>query len=107
MVGFALVQACALVPVSAPMPTFDPNSVGTSIVQTAGAAATQTALIVSSTPLSTDTPPPTLTPSVTPSPTVTFIFILSTPTVPSNPPEPQMSNEKFSCQVLAKDPADD
>jgi hypothetical protein len=105
---FLLVLACApaLLP-TAPIPTFDPNSIDTLIVQTAAAAATQTALVVSSTPLPTETPLPSTTPSMTASPTPTFIFILFTPTVPSDTPEPQMTDQKLSCQVLSKDPADD
>ncbi len=103
----ALVQACALVPASGSVPTFDPNSVSTSIVQTANAAATQTALVVSSTPLSTNTPTPTLTSLAMPSPTATFIFILATPTVPSNTPAPGSSGLKFDCQVVSKNPPDD
>lgn len=103
----ALVLACApaLVPASAPVPTFDPNSLNTSIVQTADAAATQTALVAS--PASaTFTPRPTSTPSETPSPTVTFVFILSTPTVPTPAPEPGSSGLEFDCQIVSRSPAD-
>jgi hypothetical protein len=91
---------------SAPLPTFDPNSISTSIVETANAAATQTALIVSSTPPATDTPLPTFTPSSTPSPTVTFIFVLFTPTVATSTPAPGSSGLKFDCIVNAKSPSD-
>jgi hypothetical protein len=105
---FVLGLACApsLVP-AASAPTFDPASIDTLIVETANAAATQTALIASSTPPPTETPLPSMTPSMTASPTATFVFILFTPTVPSDTPEPQMSSEKFSCQVLSKNPQDD
>jgi Ig-like domain from next to BRCA1 gene len=102
----ALVLACAapaLVPASAPVPTVDPNSINTVIAQTAGAAATQTARML----------PPTLTPTVTllptntitETPTPTFIFILATPTVPSETPPPQSSDAKFACQVTSQTPA--
>src|SRR5690349_17373584 len=101
----AIILACA--PIAAPnpvvVPTFDPNSINTTIAQTAESAATQTALVI---PTATETVLPTVTPSITPTATVTFIFILFTPTVPSSTPEPKMSNEKFSCVLLSQIPAD-
>lgn len=102
-----LVLACApsLVPASVAVSTFDPNSLNTIIVQTADAAATQTALVAP--PASaTFTPLPTHTPSETPSPTITFVFILSTPTVPSPTIVAGSSGLKFDCQVLLRSPAD-
>ena len=105
----AFVLACmpAFPPASAPAATYDPNSINTAIVQTANAAATQTALIVSSTPTPTDTPLPTFTPTATLSPTVTFIFLLATPTVPSATPQPGSSGLRYECQIMLKTPADD
>ncbi len=104
----ALILACvpSLTPVSAPIPTFDPNSVSTAIAQTAQAAGTQTALFTSPTPTSTNTPFPTAIPSETPLPTVTFIFILPTPTVPTSTPKPGSSGLKFDCRILSKNPED-
>jgi hypothetical protein len=107
MLGLGVMLACAPALVPASVPTFDPNTIKTSIVQTADAAATQTALIAPLLSTSTGTTQPTPTASITPTATVTFIFILFTPTVPSNTPEPQMSDEPFSCQVLSKNPPDD
>ena len=106
LITTAFVLACAapaLVPASAPViPTSDPNSINTSIVQTANAAASQTALMS----------PPTLTPTVTvlptntitETPTPTFVFILATPTVPSATPTQGSSDEKFACQVNSQTP---
>lgn len=106
LVATALVLACAaptLVPASAPVPTFDPNSINLLIAQTANAAATQTAQML----------PPTFTPTVTlvptntatETPTPTFIFILATPTVPSATPLPESPDAKFACQVDSQTPA--
>lgn len=69
--------ACALPAVQAPvpLPTFDPNSIETSIVQTAAVAQTLTA---QSLPTATLTPRPTNTPTITPTFTPTFIFMLPT-----------------------------
>ncbi len=81
--------ACAVPGASAPepLPTFDPNSMQTSIVETAVAAQTQTA---SNLPTSTVTPTPTRTPSPTPTPSATFIFALPSftpiPTFTLEPP---------------------
>ena len=71
--------ACALpgAPAVAPLPTFDPNSIGTVVAQTAAVAQTQTAAKL---PTVTNTPRPTYTPSITPTFTPTFIFLLSTRT---------------------------
>lgn len=69
--------ACVLpgAPAVAPLPTFDPNILGTTIAQTAAVAQTQTALKI---PTATLTPRPTHTPSITPTFTPTFIFSLPT-----------------------------
>lgn len=58
-----------------PLPTFDANSVGTMIAQTAAAAQTQTALKI---PTGTITPRPTQTPSQIPTSTPTFLWALPT-----------------------------
>ena len=69
--------ACALpsAPSVAPLPTFDPNLLGTTIAQTAAVAQTQTAL---KEPTVTFTPKPTFTPSITPTFTPTFLWALPT-----------------------------
>jgi|GEM_PF-1060942 len=72
----------------APLPTFDPRSLETAIVETAQAAVTQTQLLTTPTLTFTPTRAPTktltLTPTVTSSPTATatstFVFLLPTPT---------------------------
>jgi hypothetical protein len=71
--------ACAIpgAPAVAPLPTFDPNSLGTFVAQTAVVAQTQTTLKL---PTATFTPRPTYTPSITPTFTPTFIFSLQTRT---------------------------
>jgi hypothetical protein len=97
--------APALAPVSAPIPTFDPNSPLTAIVETANAAATQTALVISSTPAITDTPLPTITPTETITPT--FIFLIPTWTAPPTPITPGSSGLEYQCQVISQEPPDD
>ena len=80
-----LMLACALpslAPTPAPLPTFDTNSLYTVIVETANAAATQTALKLPPTFTPTLTLVPTKTPTVIPSPTATFYFVVATITVP-------------------------
>lgn len=70
--------ACALPgasPSIGPLPTFDPNSLGTAVAETAAAAQTQTALNL---PTATNTASPTRTPTITPTFTPTFIFALPT-----------------------------
>ncbi len=64
------------------IPTPLPGALNLFIAQTAAVAATQTALLAPPTLTPTLTPSPTKTPSPTASPTPTFIFKLSTPTVP-------------------------
>jgi hypothetical protein len=69
-------------PLATPLP---PEMIGTEIVQTSAALATQTALYAPSpantlrpsrTPRPSETPRPTYTPSITPSPTVTFVVTI-------------------------------
>ncbi|NOT05300.1 MAG: hypothetical protein HOP27_11945 [Anaerolineales bacterium] len=104
----ALVLACAptLVPESAPVPTFDPNSINTAIGLTAEAAATQTALMIPPTLTPTVTMFPSNTPPPSETPTPTFLFILSTPTVPSSTPTLEVSGSQYACRVNSQTPAD-
>jgi len=100
-----LLLACAPVTVStrpiAP-PTFDPLSLNTVIAQTAGAAATQTFVLQ---PTQTPTTTITRTPTEIPSSTPTFLFIISTPTVPSLTPTLEISSNPFACRLVSQDPA--
>ena len=83
--------ACAVPNVSTPqpLPTFDPNSMQTAIVETALAAQSQTEV---SLPTSTITPTVTRTPSHTPTSTPTFIFLLPSFTpIPSITPTPTIT----------------
>ena len=57
---------------TAPQPASDVKSLETIIVETAGAAQTQTVVAL---PTSTSTPSPTFTPSITPTFTPTFIYL--------------------------------
>jgi len=90
----------------APLPTFDPNSINTVIVETANAALTQTALFT--TPSATPTATATLVPTLTETPTTipTILIVLSTPTVPTAIPQVSGTNDKFDCTVLSKSPKD-
>ena len=104
----AIVLACAPIfaPASAPVPTFDPNSINTSIVQTADAAFTQTAFFITPTDAATITSTATILPTETLTATPTFFFVLSTPTVPTETPEPGSSGLKYDCRIVSKTPAD-
>ena len=71
--ALALVMACAPTFAAQPIPSADPNSIGTIIAQTANAAATQTVaalptltstITFTPTPRNTDTPEPTATATV-------------------------------------------
>lgn len=79
--------ACATSPsVNIPQQPADINSLQTIIVQTAGAAQTQTA-IANPSATQTSTTTPTRIPTITPSPTVTFIYLLPTLTpIPTQTP---------------------
>jgi len=89
-------------PTSAPMPTFDPNSINTLIALTANAAATQTALMLPPTLTPTATPLPTNTPTETPTPT--FVFILPTLVIPPTMAVPGSSGLQYECQIISQDP---
>jgi hypothetical protein len=101
----ALLLACAPVAVSTQSvpPTFDPLSLNTIIAQTAGAAATQTFVLQPTlTPVPTITKTPTEVPTLTP----TFLFVLSTPTVPSSTPTMDMSADPYMCRIVSQTPSD-
>ena len=100
----ALMLACvpSFAPASAPIPTFDPNSINTVIALTAGAAATQTALMSPPTLAATATARPASTD--TPTPTQTFVFLLPTITVLPTLVTPGSSGAKFECQLLSQNP---
>ncbi|NOH01548.1 MAG: hypothetical protein HND47_06055 [Chloroflexi bacterium] len=103
-----LVLACVptLGPASAPIPTLDPNAPFTAIVQTAGAAGTQTAL--SGPPTATSTATPTRTPTETPTPTPTFLFLVPpTYTVPPTQIPVGSSGLEYECQVISQEPANE
>ncbi|MBK9211082.1 MAG: hypothetical protein IPL71_23490 [Anaerolineales bacterium] len=104
LVAIVMMLACAptLAPATASVPTFDPNSVGTVIAQTAGAASTQTALMAP--PTLTPTVPPTSTSVPTETPTATFIFILPTMTVPPTFIQPGSSGDDYECQIISQNP---
>jgi len=99
-----LLLACAPVAVSTPSiapPTFDPFSLNTIIAKTAGAAATQTFVLL---PTLTPTVTITRTPTEVPTNTPTFLFIISTPTVPSETPTLELSSNPFACRLVSQDP---
>lgn len=104
----AVMLACVptLSPASAPVPTFDPNSINTVIVETANAASTQTALFTkpSATPTITQTSIPTSTETPTVIPTI--LILLVPPTVQTNIPQVSGTNDKFDCTVISKSPND-
>ncbi|MCL4273960.1 MAG: hypothetical protein KJZ77_08830 [Anaerolineales bacterium] len=85
-----------------PLPTFDPNSLQTAIVQTADAAATQTGLVQPPTSTPTSTPRPTHTATETPTPT--FIFLLPTLTFTNTPVTIVPVSADYACQVFSQTP---
>lgn len=104
LIAAAIMLAClpTLGTGATPLPTFDANAPLTAIVQTAGAAATQTAL--NGPPTATATPLPTKTPTDTPTATPTFLFLV--PTLFLSPTQIPIgsSNLDFDCQVLSYEP---
>ncbi|MBI3162191.1 MAG: hypothetical protein HYZ23_06760 [Chloroflexi bacterium] len=102
--AFGLLLACAPLATPVAPPTFDMLSIDTSIAQTAGAAATQTFVLL---PTSTVTPTITVLPTETPTETPTFIFILATPTVPSATPTFSQSDEPYACAIVDQNPANE
>lgn len=87
---------------SAPIPTFDPNSLSTAIALTSNFAATETQKFA----------PPTLTPTVTatrtpfPTETVSPTFLFFLPTITFTPTQIPVnsSSEKLKCQVKSQSP---
>ncbi|MBL8050541.1 MAG: hypothetical protein JNM46_04910 [Anaerolineales bacterium] len=106
LISLVLTFACvpALPTSTTPIPTFDPNAPLTAIVQTAGAAATQTARFAP--PTLTPTFPPTQTPLPTETITPTFIFLLPTSTVPPTQIPAGSSGLDLDCQILLQEPAE-
>lgn len=104
LLAVALLLACAPLATPSAPPTFDLLSINTIIAQTAGAAATQTFVLL---PTLTITPTFTSAPTEIPSSTPTFIFILPTSTVPSSTPTLDISAEPYDCRVLSQSPVDD
>ncbi len=100
----ALSLACAPMTLATPPapPTFDPLSLNTIIAQTAGAAATQTFVLQ---PTLTPTATITKTPTEVPTSTQTFVFVVSTPTVPSLTPTLELSSNPYACRLAAQNPA--
>jgi hypothetical protein len=112
LVMVLVLLACAL-PVlpspAAPDPTSNPGSIQTIVVATAGAAQTQTALVIpppTDTLISTSTLAPSLTPTGTLTATATVIFVIPTAT---NPPtatsDIPTQSAGASCQLVAQTPA--
>ncbi|MGE5074033.1 MAG: NBR1-Ig-like domain-containing protein [Anaerolineae bacterium] len=97
--------------VAAPPPTpLPPGGIATIVVQTAQAAASQTAALLPPTLTPTLTPAPTKTPTETPSPSPTFLFILAT--MSRTPTEAPVSSSgggsgDFACKLLDQSPADE
>jgi hypothetical protein len=110
----ATLLACVipgLAPVSAPIPTFDPNSINTSIAATAGAAASQTAAFLPLTLTPTVTSLPTQTASITPTPTATFVFQINTPAGQDSTPGTPTSGtaeaaKEYACELVTQAPED-
>jgi hypothetical protein len=102
----ALLLACApiatVTPPAAP-PTFDASALNTVIAQTAGAAATQTFVML---PTFTATATSTKTPTETPTSTPTFLFSLASPTVASLTPTLEISSNPFACRLVSQTPPD-
>lgn len=96
----------SLAPAPTPPPTFDPNSLFTAIVETANAAATQTALKLPPTYTPTLTLIPTKTPTITPTVTATFYFVVATITQPPTQIPLGTSDQAYDCQILSQVPSD-
>lgn len=109
LLAAAIIFACVptFAPAVTPIPTFDPNSIGTAIIETANAAATQTQLYTTPTVTPTFTPTPTRTPSETPTPTKTFIFLFYTPTKSATPNATDQAGAKeYACELVSQAPED-
>ncbi|HMB22759.1 MAG TPA: NBR1-Ig-like domain-containing protein [Anaerolineales bacterium] len=106
--AFILIMACVPSLTAESIPTVDPGAIDTMIVQTANAAATQTAAGLPSATM-TWTPVPTRnTETVTPTATATVIFVFFSPT-PLVIPTFTASGSKsdtYACQVTTVSPPD-
>ncbi len=104
--ALALIMACVPSLTTQSIPTVDPGAINTMIIQTANAAATQTAAALpSSTPTPIITPTrSTATPTLTPTSTVIFLFFSPTALkIPSLTNAP--ASGSFACQVVKTTPA--
>lgn len=108
--ALAVIMACVPTFAAPPVPTTDPNAIGTIIVQTANAASTQTVAAMptftptatfTSTPRNTDTPEPTATA------TVIFLFFSPTSRIPtlSGGGAGSANPQAYACQVISVTPA--
>jgi hypothetical protein len=103
--ALTLIMACVPSLTTQPVPTTDPGMINTLIVQTANAAATQTAAgLPSATPTPTIAPTrSTATPTPTATSTVVFLFFsptpLTFPTITSG-----TSSDTYACQVTRVSP---
>ena len=96
-----------LAPSGPAFPTPAPGVVDTIVAGTAGAAQTQTALLVPATPTPTFTATITRTPTVTPTFTPTFIFQLRSPVPTKNPTSTSgPSSAGLACRLLSQSPKD-
>jgi len=98
-----------LLPAAPVFPTAAPGSVQTIVAGTAGAAQSQTAVLLPPTFTRTATPTATRTASLTPTFTSTFVFRLrsATPGKTSTPTlAPESISGDYSCKLLDQDPAD-
>jgi hypothetical protein len=102
--------ACVMPNLTSPaIPTPLPiNALGTVIVLTSNAAATQTVISApTTTPSPTETPFPSNTPSETPTPTQTIIIILDTMTPFRSPtPTAKISTSSYACETLSLSPGE-
>lgn len=108
LMAAAIMLACVptFAPAYTPIPTFDSNSIGTSIVATANAAATQTSFFITPTLTPTFTFTPTKTPSDTPTPTKTFIFLLPSPTASKTVTPTKQPTTDYACTLISQTPPD-
>ena len=105
LAAMLLVPACG-VPI-APTPAFTsppPGAIETMIIETAGAAQTQTIMAIPPTATLTPTIPPTRTPTDTPTPTETVIIILPSPT-PTLTETPGPISAGTNCELISQTPA--
>jgi hypothetical protein len=102
-----MIMACIPGAAAPVVPTIDPNTIGTLIVQTANAALTRTAAAVPTlTPTATITPTrATNTPEPTATSTVIFIFFSPTAVIPATSTVSATSNKAYSCQIMSVTPA--